>query len=255
MKIAVFCPNLIGDTVMATPTFRALRQGFPDATIVGVIKPQVAPDARRTPWFDDWIYFDRQSSHRSAPDPGGRCAGCAASGSTWRFSCRIRSGRAWLAWLAGIPRRVGYDRYGRGHLADRPAVRCPRRVGAAAPDADRRVLSQAGAPARLPGRLGPDSSWPRRPTTRPRPIGPLQSLGLGGERRVVCLNTGGAFGPAKSWPTSAFRRAGAATGRRSRCVDPGPLRARRARAGARDRGGGRPSAMWSAWPISRSASA
>jgi len=37
MKIAVFCPNLIGDTVMATPTFRALRRGFPDATLVGVI--------------------------------------------------------------------------------------------------------------------------------------------------------------------------------------------------------------------------
>ena len=27
MKIAVFCPNLIGDTVMATPTFRAPASG------------------------------------------------------------------------------------------------------------------------------------------------------------------------------------------------------------------------------------
>ncbi len=53
MKIAVFCPNLIGDTVMATPTFRALRQGFPGATLVGVIKPQVAPTLDGTPWFDD----------------------------------------------------------------------------------------------------------------------------------------------------------------------------------------------------------
>ena len=32
MTIVVFCPNLIGDTVMATPTLRALRLGFPDAT-------------------------------------------------------------------------------------------------------------------------------------------------------------------------------------------------------------------------------
>ena len=29
MKIAVFCPSFIGDTVMATPTFRAIRRGFP----------------------------------------------------------------------------------------------------------------------------------------------------------------------------------------------------------------------------------
>ena len=27
MTIVVFCPNLIGDTVMATPTLRALRAG------------------------------------------------------------------------------------------------------------------------------------------------------------------------------------------------------------------------------------
>ena len=32
MTIVVFCPNLIGDTVMATPAFRALRRGFPGAT-------------------------------------------------------------------------------------------------------------------------------------------------------------------------------------------------------------------------------
>ena len=27
MKVVVFCPNLIGDTVMATPVLRALRRG------------------------------------------------------------------------------------------------------------------------------------------------------------------------------------------------------------------------------------
>ena len=43
MTIVVFCPNLIGDTVMATPTLRALRLGFPGARILGVIKPHVSP--------------------------------------------------------------------------------------------------------------------------------------------------------------------------------------------------------------------
>ena len=49
MHIVVFCPNLIGDAVMATPTFRALRRGLAGATIVGVVKPHVAPtlDGRR----------------------------------------------------------------------------------------------------------------------------------------------------------------------------------------------------------------
>ena len=43
MKVVVFCPNMIGDTVMATPAFRALRRGLAGATILAVVKPQVAP--------------------------------------------------------------------------------------------------------------------------------------------------------------------------------------------------------------------
>ena len=62
MKIAVFCPNLIGDTVMATPAIRALRRGFAEATLVGLIKPHVAPTLGGSPWFDDLIFFDPRSS-------------------------------------------------------------------------------------------------------------------------------------------------------------------------------------------------
>ena len=58
MKIAVFCPNLIGDTVMATPAFRALRRGFPDAKLTAVIKPRVWPTLEGTTWFDELIRFD-----------------------------------------------------------------------------------------------------------------------------------------------------------------------------------------------------
>ena len=62
MNILVFCPNLVGDTVMATPAFRALRTGYPDSRIVAVIKPKVAPTLDGSPWFDDRIGFDPRSS-------------------------------------------------------------------------------------------------------------------------------------------------------------------------------------------------
>lgn len=42
MKIAVFCPNWVGDMVMATPALRALRRRYPQAEIVGVLRPYVA---------------------------------------------------------------------------------------------------------------------------------------------------------------------------------------------------------------------
>ena len=69
MRIAVFAPNLIGDTVMATPTLRALRAGFPSAEIAVVIKPHVAPTLDASPWVDRIIPHapkakDRQ--HRTA---------------------------------------------------------------------------------------------------------------------------------------------------------------------------------------------
>ena len=62
MRIVVFCPNLIGDTVMATPTFRAIRRGFPGAELTAVIKPHVAPTLEGTTWFDEWIRFDPRST-------------------------------------------------------------------------------------------------------------------------------------------------------------------------------------------------
>ena len=43
MNLVVFCPNLIGDTVMATPLLRSLRAGFPQAIIHAVVKPVVRP--------------------------------------------------------------------------------------------------------------------------------------------------------------------------------------------------------------------
>ena len=89
---------------MATPTFRALRRGFPDATLTAVIKPQVAPTLDGTSWFDDRILFD----HRS---PAGRHRTLAVLRRlrTGRFDLAVllpnsfRSGL--MAFLGGIPRR------------------------------------------------------------------------------------------------------------------------------------------------------
>ncbi len=69
MKIAVFCPNLIGDTVMATPTFRALRARFPDAHMTAILRPHVAPVLAGTDWFDETILFHHRSSQRPQRTP------------------------------------------------------------------------------------------------------------------------------------------------------------------------------------------
>lgn len=202
MRIAVFSPNLIGDTVMATPAFRALRRGFPDARIDLVIKPNVAPTLDGAPWFDGRILFDARSKDS-----------CFRSRSAIRqlresrldlavlFPNSIRS--ALIARLGGARHRVGYDLGGRRLLlTDRLLpVRdaSGRRIPSPAIDHYLGLLHPLGCPTdsiRMELFTTPDDeqaaddAWSR--------------LGLPTAGPVVCLNNGGAFGPAKAWPSSSF---------------------------------------------------
>jgi heptosyltransferase-2 len=201
MKIAVFCPNLIGDTVMATPTFRALRARFPHDTMIGVIKPNVAPTLAGNPWFDDLIFFDRRSNNRLYRTVavirrlrGERVQIALLLPNTFRS--------AWVAWMSGIPERVGYVRHPRSVLLS-TKLREPRQSGRRIPTP---IVESYLALAR---RIGCEAdslrtelfTTPEEELAADRAFG---VLGLSGPRRVVCLNTGGAFGPAKSWPVAHF---------------------------------------------------
>ncbi|MFO0911086.1 MAG: lipopolysaccharide heptosyltransferase II [Isosphaeraceae bacterium] len=202
MKIVVFCPNLIGDTVMATPALRALRQGWPDATILGLIKPHVAPTLDGNSWLDGLIPFDPK-----ARDPRAR------SWNAWR---RLRAEKADLAVLlpnshrsallamaAGIPRRIGYARAGRGLLlTERLAV--PRdergeRLPVPAVDYYLAIVRHLGLPVA--------STRLELATTEADEAAATAAwaqLQITPESPVVCFNTGGAYGPAKSWPARYF---------------------------------------------------
>ncbi len=202
MKIAVFAPNLIGDTVMATPTLRALRAGFPDAEIAVVIKPQVAPTLDGAPWINRVIPFHAKSKDRSQ-----RSLSVIKKLRAGRFDLAVMLPNSFrsalIAYASGIPRRVGYRRGGRGllltdhlepprdqrgnyiptpivayYLELARLLRCPissTRTELFTTEADENAA---------------DLAWER--------------LNLAIGRPVVCFNTGGAFGPAKSWPNPSF---------------------------------------------------
>jgi heptosyltransferase-2 len=108
-----------------------------------------------------------------------------------------------LAWLAGVPRRIGYVRYGRGLLMtdrlsvplDRNSRRLPvpivdayleivRRLGCAVDSVQLELFTKVG------DERAADVAW--------------SNLDLPRHEPVVCLNTGGAYGPAKSWPAEHF---------------------------------------------------
>jgi heptosyltransferase-2 len=204
MKIAVFCPNMIGDTVMATPTFRALRGQFPDARLTAVIRPQTAPVLDGSSWFDEIIL-----SHHRSPRAVERTRAVAKRLWQDRHDVAIllpnsfRS--AWMARMARIPRRIGYIRYGRGLLLTDGLAPPRDAAGRLLPTpiveyylALARVLGCRGGSLQLElGTTSDDEAAADRAWA---------DLGLPGDSRPVCLNTGGAFGPAKNWPAASFAR-------------------------------------------------
>ena len=52
-NILVRAPNWTGDLVMATPGFRALRAGFPAASITLHVRESMVPLLAGAPWFDE----------------------------------------------------------------------------------------------------------------------------------------------------------------------------------------------------------
>jgi heptosyltransferase-2 len=108
-KILIRATNWVGDAVMCVPALRAIRDGFPRAHIAILAKPWVADLYRREPFVDEVILYDRQSRWKLARELRAH-----------RFDCAILLQNAFeaalIAWLAGIPTRIGYQRDGRSLL-------------------------------------------------------------------------------------------------------------------------------------------
>lgn len=202
MKVAVFLPNWVGDAVMATPALRALRKRVGgDGRILGVMRPIVAETLAGCPWFDDVLQFDPRSSRRELRGrellKRLRAESCDVA---LLLPHSLRVGL--LAWSAGIPRRIGFGWLGRRWLLTE-SLRQPR-VGWRTTPAP--VLDDY---LRLVGTLGcsPEAPYLELATSsddESAADAAWERLGIERERPLVVFNTGGAYGPAKAWPSEYF---------------------------------------------------
>ncbi len=202
MTIAVVCPNLIGDTVMATPTFRAIRAGYPAERVVAVVRPGVAPVLDGGHWFDDRILCDHRSKN---PDHHPREVVATLRRERVETAILLPNSfrSALLAWRAGARRRVGYARGGRSFLlTDRlnpPRDDRGRLEPTPIVDYYLALARHLGCPVdslRTDLHTTPDDEHAADRA--------FSALGMEPGEPVVCLNTGGAFGPAKAWPQEHF---------------------------------------------------
>jgi heptosyltransferase-2 len=199
-NILVRATNWVGDAVMSLPALRALRERFPDAEIAILAKPWVAELYRREPFCDRLIPYtagDLASKWRAARELRES-----------NFDCAILLQNAFeaaaIAFVAGIPERIGYARDGRSLLLTK-AIPVPR--AGETPRHERfyylELLRRAGILDEVPTsdmiRLQGASA------AREAGIARFHDLGFGD--CVIGVSPGAAYGTAKRWLPERFAEA------------------------------------------------
>lgn len=193
-RILIVMPSWVGDAVMATPTLRALRARFAEARITAVAKPYIQPLIDACPWID-----------RIEPAAGG-----------WmKQAVAVRRGRydlavllpnsfrtAWIAWLGGAKRRIGYARDSRAWmLTDRlpPLREDGKFIPTPTLDYYLDIARHLGAdPA------DPSMELFTRPEHDEQVERMLRQGGVDFDRPLVLINPGAKYGAAKLWLPERF---------------------------------------------------
>jgi len=108
-KILLFRTDRLGDLVLTTPAIKALRSAYPDAYIAMIVRPYTEDVVKDSPYLDEVILYDKYGSHKSL-------------WAAFKFAMEIRKRRFdraiifhptnrmhITAYIANIPRRIGYD--------------------------------------------------------------------------------------------------------------------------------------------------
>jgi heptosyltransferase-2 len=144
--------RFIGDTLLTVPFLRNLRAAYPDARIEMLVAPNSGEVLRDCPYIDELIFFDTTRKHRYENPEGG----VRRRKTFWHYVRLLRERRydtafvlkrsfssAALAFLAGIPERIGFDTERRGFLLTR---RTPYRPEQHEVDSFLSVLEAVGIP-------------------------------------------------------------------------------------------------------------
>ena len=115
MRIGVFCPNWVGDGVMALPFINQLRTDNPNAVILAICKSWVAPIFQHHSTIDEIVSFQQKDlSGLRATRNIGRSLSALDLDQFYLLSDSYRA--AFLAKHSETPRRIGYKSQGRSPL-------------------------------------------------------------------------------------------------------------------------------------------
>jgi heptosyltransferase II len=193
-RILVRGPNWLGDAVMCEPALRGLRSLFPDAQIALLVKPAVADLFAGHPALTRVLTYDSEGPH------AGLSGKWALAGQLRRQSFDLAVlfqnafEAAFLAFLAGVPRRYGYATDGRNLLLSDPVAVPDRRTPVHQVHYYWDVLGPLG--------LTGDPSAPELvvfPEEEQTMARRFEQGGLTATDVVVGINPGSTYGGAKRW--------------------------------------------------------
>jgi len=210
LRVLVVLPSWVGDAVMATPALREIRRALPGSLVGGLARPGIDEVLAGSGLVDEF-HVDRAAGvmgpkHAAAAIRARRYDAALLLSNSFRTALVTR--------LAFIPRRVGYERDGRGLLlTDR--IHPVRREGgsgwAVVPAAAYYVRAArmlvSGEAASVP--IGEVGAYELATTAEQEASADrvLSAAGFGGEADagvpMAVLNPGG-NNPAKRWPTERF---------------------------------------------------
>lgn len=192
-KILVRGTNWIGDAVMTTPALSTLRAGCPDAEIVLLVNPLVAPLFQHHPAVDRILVYERKDRHRGIRG----FLRMVRELRKERFDAAILFQNAieaaLLAWAARIPCRAGFPTDSRRVLLSDPVPLRPADL----------ALHHTEYYLTLMRRLGftpVDAGLNLHVTSAERDWAQRTM----GSDNVIAMNPGAAYGSAKRWFPERF---------------------------------------------------
>jgi heptosyltransferase-2 len=194
--------NWLGDAVLTTPALGALRAAFPQARIMVAAKPLVAELFRHHPDIDGIEVYDKEGAHAGAIGMFRKAGELRRGGYEAAVLLQNALDAALLAFLAGIPERMGYATDGRRLLLSRSVPVTEEILSLHHAEYYLRLLAELGVPRPESPRLLLRVTEEERQSMRSR----LDGLGVPEGRRIVGINPGATYGSAKRWFPDRFAK-------------------------------------------------
>jgi lipopolysaccharide heptosyltransferase II len=198
MKILIFTKNWLGDILFELPAIQAMRENFPQARIVVLGPARCQEILAAVPFLDEVRTFDERASERALFSKFRFIAWLWRERFDKVFLFHRSFTRSLLAWLGGIPERIGYRTPKRGWLLTTAVDPPPQAIHQT--DYFLVLLKWAG----LRVKFGSEYQFFYRPEDETEARRLLEKNGLEG-KSFVAFHIGANWEP-KRWPFAHFAR-------------------------------------------------